>query len=194
MSRDYPKRTFDRVVGSTDVSITLDCADLVIAVDLLTEQNRTAALIGTTADLIAEWQYACGMADADYRNWYGRAAEGVVQAALDANEKPPAEHRIKFMVEGSDAFLDKKELVERLYSEWNWLKGYHQALLAKVDLIKARTSMEVGDRRAVAHGLGDPLPSFHDGEGAQPAAMRELEQPRERSRDAFKRRREHQDV
>lgn len=192
MNREWPDKVFKRDIDGKTVVVTLYGKDLVIVGDLITEHNRAAALIGMTSDLVAEWRYACDVTDAEYREWRAKTAEQADRDARKGGEKSPSEHRLKAIVESHRDFVPFKEVIARLYSELAWLEGYHGALHAKIEMLKSRTYLEVRDMGAIRSGMGEPMPGFHGNTRARPAAMDDLpeqEQPKERSREAFKGRR-----
>lgn len=167
-------RTFRRqpVGGGPVVLITLEGADLLLLGDVIGETARMAALVGLVADLIAEWEYGVAVAEAGYRSWSG-ARYGELASVPQESGKPMPEHRLKPAVEADPSFLDYKENIASLEGELSWLKGYHQALLVKRDMIRVRVTLEHGTAMAAAD-LGarndeDRIPDHH-GSAGQPAA------------------------
>lgn len=159
-------RTFERLVGDKTIPTTLNTKDLQICGDLLSEMNGVAAQVAFVGDLIAQWQYACDMSDATYREWRAKEA----RVALRADEKM-AQWKVDDATEASPKFMEMKELIASLNSDLNWLRAYQSALLVKRDMLKTRVSLELADRSANVGGYGDVMHSHHP-TGSMPSQMK----------------------
>lgn len=158
----FPKKTFFRLVGSGEdvqrIAVELDTLDLVIALDLLSEANRTAALMGMAGDFVAEWKQRVEDADAYYRQWRGQAYLHYKAALPGTSRGAASDDHVKAAIDADPAFLTAKLAYNQALSELTWLESYHGALNVKAQLIRSRISLEIGDRSAMDRFGDVPIP------------------------------------
>lgn len=169
--RIFTRRTPDGL-GKT---FTLDPAALEMSSDVFADAAAVAGTLGLVAELRGDIEREILEVDAEYRSWFGRAADRIV------SESPRlAWDKVKMKVQGDPEFLRLKQRLARLEGDAVFVRAFFEAAMAKSQMIRVIARVDRG------RAAGESVPR-DDTSTPRPIArpINDREKLRERARQAL---------
>jgi hypothetical protein len=129
-------REFERTVGGSRIKVEIDLDDLKPGDSVEDDAGHVAQLMGTVAELIAEYQTRHDHLDAIYRGW--RAAKA---NTIRARDPKLAEHKVKAETEGCKQFVEYIDARDGVGAQLDFLRNIMSALRVKAQMIRVRADL-----------------------------------------------------
>lgn len=169
-------RVFRRRVAGQEVETRIEPEILALTGDHDRDAADVASWLGLVAELLAEATQALEDADVEYRHWRAVASRSVL-----LEDPKTAEWKVKTEVETHPRFPVVKAPLAKLEADIAFLRGYHDALIAKGQMIRVRVDL-VRSGLAETQPTATSRPNYEPREPRDDAAVR-----RQRIRDTMRR-------
>lgn len=125
-----------RLVGETEVTITLKTSDLDPTGDLQADAGRVPALMGLVVELLSETTESFTLNDTAYRSWKANIGEKLL-----LEDPKIAEWKVSEAATARKEFKSFKQRQAELEGDLEYLRGYMEALRTMSLMIRVRAEL-----------------------------------------------------